>query len=130
MTCSCVPQTEIFGSDPANVQWRIVRGDTGSIRFEFWEDDETTPIDISDWTFTSHAYNSVSGTGYDLDTNVQDNYVDVTVDSEVTSTWGTSNSSVVAELSFDLQVNKLDSTIWTPIIGTICVLGDTPGGSL
>lgn len=130
MTCNCTPQTEIFGSDPANIQWRVVRGDTATIRFEFWENDETTPIDISTWTFSAHAYNPVTLTGYNLTTNVNDNYVDVIATSEVTSNWGTLNSSVVAELSFDLQVEKTDNTVWTPVIGTICVLGDTPGGGL
>ncbi len=42
--------------------------------------------------------------------------------------------SVVAELPFDLQVNiptAGENTIWTPIIGTITVIGDvSPGGSL
>ena len=41
---------------------------------------------------------------------------------------------VVAELPFDLQVTISDAgedTVWTPVIGTICVLGDvSPGGSL
>jgi hypothetical protein len=42
---------------------------------------------------------------------------------------------VVAELPFDLQItiptDGPNDTIWTPVIGTICVLGDiTPGGSL
>jgi len=38
-------------------------------------------------------------------------------------------------LPFDLQITipaaSGEPTVWTPVIGTICVLGDiTPGGSL
>jgi hypothetical protein len=38
-------------------------------------------------------------------------------------------------LPFDLQITipaaTGEDTVWTPVIGTICVLGDiTPGGSL
>jgi hypothetical protein len=42
----------------------------------------------------------------------------------------------VAELSFDLQViipagsGEGEDTTWTPVIGTICVLGDVSGTSL
>jgi len=131
MTCEmCSTNIETFGADPARIQWKIVRGDYSSLRVQFLEDDEVTPIDISSWTFLSTAYNPVSG---DLDTITVTpgvGYVDISVSPTLTSTWGIGYSSVVAELSFDLQVTKPDDVVWTPVIGTICVLGDTTGGSL
>jgi hypothetical protein len=36
----------------------------------------------------------------------------------------------VTELAFDLQVTIDGATVWTPVIGTITVLGDVTGGSL
>jgi hypothetical protein len=59
----------------------------------------------------------------------------ITAECDITQRWGTGYKSIVAELSFDLSVqignNLANPTIWTPVIGTISVLGDvTPGGSL
>lgn len=131
MACEmCSTGIETFGADPARIQWKITRGDYSSLRIQFLEDDEVTPIDISSWTFLSTAYNPVSG---DLDTITVTpgiGYVDLSVSPTLTSTWGIGYSSVVAELTFDLQVTKPDDVVWTPVIGTICVLGDTTGGSL
>ncbi len=131
MTCSnCPPQIEKYGADPANIQWTVVRGDTASIRIEFWEDDETTQLDTDGWLYESSAYNSINGTSYELGVVATDNYVDITALPADTEEWGVGSGSVVGELTFDLQVTKPDFTIWTPVIGTICVLGDTTGGSL
>ena len=51
----------------------------------------------------------------------------------MTENWGTKYRSVVAELSFDLQAIVPDGSTtitWTPVIGTICVLGDvSPSGT-
>jgi len=131
MACEmCSTGIETFGSDPARVQWKITRGDYSSLRFEFLEDDEVTPIDISSWTFLSTAYNPVSGDLDPITVTPGVGYVDLSVSPTLTSTWGIGYSSVVAELTFDLQVTKPDDVVWTPVIGTICVLGDTTGGSL
>ena len=45
----------------------------------------------------------------------------------ITELWGTGYKSVVTELTFDLQVTIDGETIWTPLIGTISVLGDITG---
>jgi hypothetical protein len=45
----------------------------------------------------------------------------------LTANWGTGFKSVVTELTFDLQVTIDAETIWTPLIGTISVLGDITG---
>jgi hypothetical protein len=45
----------------------------------------------------------------------------------ITKYWGTGFKSVVTELTFDLQVTIDGETIWTPLIGTISVIGDITG---
>jgi len=52
----------------------------------------------------------------------------VTAPADVTVEWGLIYGSVVAELLFDVQVDT-GSQIWTPVVGTISVIGDV-GGSL
>lgn len=124
----CVP--EIFGADPANVTWQIVRGDTSSIRVEFLEDDEITKFDTSSWSFSATAYD-VRGDFLDsLDVTVSAGYVDITASSETTEQWGQGFGKTVAELPFDLQVILDDDSVWTPVIGIIKVLGDVTTGSL
>lgn len=131
MTCeSCSTNTDIFGADPARVQWKVIRGDSSSLRIQFLEDDEITPIDIDSWTFLSTAYNSYNGETEDLTVVPENGFIDIVVTPLQSSTWGSSYASVVAELPFDLQVTKPGDIVWTPVIGTICVLGDITGGSL
>lgn len=131
MTCeTCINPIETFGADPANIQWKIIRGDSASLRIEFLEDDEVTPLDISTWSFDATAYYPVDAGLDDLYVSVGNGFVDIFITPLQSSTWGNTYSSVVAELRFDLQVTKPDSTVWTPVIGTICVIGDITGGSL
>jgi len=124
---SCSP--EIFGANPANIKWQVVRGDTSSLRIEFFENDEVTPFDTSDWEFAATTYDFRGDVLDELETDAGNGYVDITASAEITGFWGTGYSSTVAELAFDLQVT-IDDTIWTPVIGTITVLGDVTGGSL
>jgi hypothetical protein len=124
---SCSP--EIFGANPANIKWQVVRGDTSSLRIEFFENDEITPFDISDWDFAATTYDFRGDVLDELETSSGNGYVDITAPADITSLWGSGYSSTVAELAFDLQVT-IDDTIWTPVIGTITVLGDVTGGSL
>ncbi len=130
----CSPTVEKFGATPANIQWTVVRGDSSSFTVSLLENDEVTEFDTEGWTFSATAYDPISDFLDDLPVTVDGSVVTVTAPSSVTTNWGTKYKSVVAELSFDLQAVVPDgsSTItWTPVIGTICVLGDiTPGGSL
>jgi hypothetical protein len=130
----CSPTIEKFGATPANIQWTVVRGDSSSFTVSLLENDEITGFDTEGWTFSATAYDPTSDVLDALTVVVDGHVVTVTAPAEVTANWGTKYKSVVAELSFDLQavVPDGDSTItWTPVIGTICVLGDiTPGGSL
>jgi hypothetical protein len=119
-----------LGSKPATIKWNVVRGDTAELRVEFLENDEVTFIDISDWEFSSSAYDSRGEILDDLEVVVSDGYVDIIASSDVTRNWGEGSSSIVAELVFDLEVTINGEKVWTPLLGTISVLGDVTGGSL
>lgn len=130
----CSPTIEKFGATPANIQWTVVRGDSASFTVSFLENDEITNFDTEGWTYTATAYDPSSDLLDDLPVTVSGGVVTVTAPAETTAFWGLKYKSVVAELSFDLQATIPDGNseiTWTPVIGTICVLGDvTPGGSL
>lgn len=128
MTSSYEPQ--FLGADPANIQWSVVRGDTATLRVEFYETDETTFYDITGWTFEASAYDFKGDVTDELEVEAGNGYVDITAPSDITALWGTGFTKTVAELAFDLQVTIDNDTIWTPVIGTIKVLGDVTGGSL
>jgi hypothetical protein len=136
MTCSsCSPQIQKYGADPASVQWKVVRGDTASLEVEFLEADETTPFDTDGWTYKATSYDATGSVLDDLPVTATTGVATITVDPCITEKWGTAYKTVVAELPFDLQITipavSGEPTVWTPVIGTICVLGDiTPGGSL
>jgi hypothetical protein len=130
----CSPTIEKFGATPANIQWTVVRGDSASFTVSLLENDEVTEFDTEGWTYTATAYDPSADALDALTVTSVGSVVTVTAPAEVTANWGTNYKSVVSELSFDLQATIPDgeSTLtWTPVIGTICVLGDiTPGGSL
>jgi hypothetical protein len=124
----CEP--EVFGADPATITWQVVRGDTAELRIQFFENDEVTPYDTSSWTYESSAYDFKGDVVDELETSAGLGYVDIVASSEITEFWGTGYGSRVAELAFDLQVNIDNDTVWTPVVGTISVLGDVTGGRL
>jgi hypothetical protein len=114
----------IYGANPTNIQWTVVRGDTAKLRIEFLQNDESTPQDTSSWTYAATAYNPKGGALDSLQVTAGNGYVEITALPEVTSTWGTGYTAVVAELTFDLQITIDSETIWTPVIGTIIVTPD------
>lgn len=118
---------EIFGADPIRLKWQVVRGDTATMRVEFFENDEETTYDISGWDFISTTYDITGDVLDELTVTVGDGYVDIKATPDITEYWGTGYSTVVTELMFDLQVTIDDGTVWTPVIGTINVLGDISG---
>ena len=118
---------EVFGADPARIKWQIVRGDTSPLRVEFLQDDETTYFDTSDWTYEATSYDPQSDFLDSLEITPGNGYVDIMAPASVTSLWGTGFKSVVTELTFDLQVTIDLDTVWTPLIGTISVIGDITG---
>jgi hypothetical protein len=121
----CSP--EIFGADPARIKWNIVRGDTSPLRVEFLQDDEITYFDTSDWTYEATSYDPQSDVLDALEVTPGNGYVDIMAPASITEFWGTGFKSVVTELTFDLQVTIDEETIWTPLIGTISVIGDVTG---
>jgi hypothetical protein len=125
---------EVFGADPANIRWNIVRGDTSPLRIEFLEDDEETYFDTSGWTYRATTYDSKTDFLDELEVTPGEGYVDIMAPSSITELWGSGYKSIVAELIFDLQVtidvpniNMDGPTIWTPVIGTVSVIGDVSG---
>ena len=125
---------EVFGADPVSIKWNVVRGDTSPLRIEFLEDDETTYFDTSDWTYKATSYDSKTDFLDELEVTPGAGYVDIMAPSSITELWGSGYKSIVAELMFDLQVtidgpnvNMDGPTIWTPVIGTISVIGDVTG---
>ena len=141
MACSsCSPYLEQYGAEPVNVQWKVVRGSNGSLVIDFLEIDESTPFDTDGWTYKATSYDPQGNVLDDLPVEATAGTVTISVDACITENWGTGYKNVVAELPFDLQVTipgetvsgvTAEDIIWTPVIGTICVLGNvTPGGSL
>lgn len=132
----CAPTIEKYGASPANIQWTVVRGDNATLKIEFLEDDELTYWDTDGWTFLSTAYDTAGDVLDELTVTDETGYVTISIPAETTLNWGSQYKSVVSELPFDLQVtipgdSGEEDTIWTPVVGTICVLGNvTPGGSL
>jgi hypothetical protein len=126
MTSSCGP--EIFGANPAIIKWQVVRGDTSPLRVEFYENDEVTNFSTIGWEYASFVYDAKGDALIELDTLAGDGYVDIIAYPVITELWGTGHAPVVAELAFDLQVTIDGETVWTPVIGTIVVLGDITGG--
>jgi hypothetical protein len=120
---------DIFGADPANIKWRVVRGDTATLRVEFLENDETTYFDTTGWGFAATAYDFRGDVLDELEVTASAGYIDIRAAPEITEFWGTGFTSTVAELAFDVQVT-IDDMIWTPVVGTITVLGDVTPGSL
>lgn len=133
MTCiDCPPTIEEFGASPKNIQWTVVRGDTAQIKIEFLNSDEVTHFNTTGWTFLATAYNPLSDSTNTLTASMSSNILTITATPAQTATWGTGVGSVVAQLNFDVQATIPGSTayVWTPVVGTISVLGDITGGAL
>jgi len=129
-----VDPTTKFGANPATIQWNVVRGDTATLNVDFLYDDEITKWNTSAWTFKATAYDSSGDVLDELLITATTGSVVLTAPASMTLNWGTAYKTVVAELPFDLQAQISvdgEDTVWTPVVGTIRVLGDiTPGGSL
>lgn len=124
MTDACCPD-DFIGADPAIVKWRAVRGDTASIMVQFLQSDETTSYDTTGWTYVATAYEERSDQAYNLNIQVNSGYIKIVAPATMTAQWAVGLKS--GELSFDVQVTTPDETVWTPIIGTISVIGDVTG---
>jgi hypothetical protein len=135
MSCiDCSPETQVLGANPANIHWNVVRGDTAKIRITFFESNEVDEFNTDGWTYLATAYNPATTSYDELSVIEGDGYVDIIASPDLTSSWGTVPSGVVAELAFDLEITipavapETENTIWTPVIGTISVMGDITRG--
>ena len=130
----CVSTIQKYGANPASIQWKIVRGDTAVLNVDFLQNDEIAGFNCTGWTYNATAYDPNGDVLDELVVASSGHSVTITAPASLTLNWGSKYKSVVAELPFDLQVNiptAGENTIWTPIIGTITVVGDvSPGGSL
>lgn len=124
----CIP--EIIGADPYNIVWNVVRGDTATLKIEFYETNEIDLYDTTGWTYISTAYEAKTDTSYTLTTTASPGYVTITAPKTMTDDWGVGSKYRIAELELDLQVTFSDSTVWTPVRGTISVISDITGGAL
>lgn len=125
---TCCPE-DYFGSNPAIIKWNIVRGDTAKLRVQFLENDEVTAVSTSGWEYAASAYSVKWDVLDELEIEVGSGYIDIVAPSDITAEWGSGSASIVAELAFDLEIT-INDTVWTPIVGTISVIGDVTGGSL
>lgn len=121
---------DVVGSQPVNVKWNIVRGDTANLRIDFLEEDETTAYDISGWSIVASAYDPKTTFIDELDVTVNDGWIVVTAPAEITENWGTGIRARVNELSFDVEIILDDGNVWTAVRGFISVIGDVTGGTL
>jgi hypothetical protein len=127
-TSACCPD-EYFGSNPITIKWNIVRGDTAKLRVQFFDNDEVTVFNTTGWEYASSAYDARGDFLDELEVIEGNGYIDIVASSEITANWGTGVGSVIAELAFDLEI-IIDDMVWTPVLGTISVIGDVTGGSL
>jgi hypothetical protein len=127
----CTSTINKYGIAPISIQWKLVRGDTSTITVDFLELDEVTGFDTDGWKYSATTYDASGDTLDDLPVTVNGSSVTILAPASVSAYWGTGYKSVVAELPFDLQITMSNDSVWTPIVGTICVIGDiTPGCSL
>lgn len=119
-----------IGADPAYVKWKVVRGDTSTLRVEFYQRNEENPYDTTNWTYASTVYDRKGNTLTSLDISSSDGYVDITAPAETTATWGSGIDDLVEQLDFDVQVTLDGGTVWTPVIGIISVIGDITGSDV
>lgn len=121
---------DVLGVQPINVKWNVVRGDTASLRIDFFDQDEETRVDISSWRFESTAFNPQNNSFNELDVTVNNGWIVVTAEEDLTGSWGNGIRARVNELSFDVEVTLEDNTVWTAVRGAISVIGDVTGGTL
>jgi hypothetical protein len=94
---------------------------------DFLQQDEVTYFDTTGWDVAATAYDFRADSLDELEVSLGDGFVEIVAPSEITELWGDGFRSVVAELAFDIQVTLPDDVVWTPVVGTIRVLGDVTG---
>ena len=73
-----IHNTLAFGADPVTMQWSVVRGDTGTLRVEFYESNEVDFYDTTGWIFRATAYDQSGNVLDALDCEPGEGFVDIT----------------------------------------------------
>jgi hypothetical protein len=130
----CTPNLiNTLGNKPEQVQWTVTRGDTSFLKIDFLDLDETTHWNTDGWEYSATSYDPQGDVLDSLTVTPYEGYLIISVPASVTGYWGTKYSNVVADLAFDVQVKipvEDEFIIWTPVIGTIRVLGNVTPGAL
>ena len=113
-------QTIGLGSEPPQIEWTLVRGDTAAFRVHV-TDNSKTPLDLDGWTFAMDFYRPST------DTIVLSTTPSITNDDilgSFTVALGASQSELLqTEDQFDIQISN-DETVWTVGKGSVIVIED------
>jgi hypothetical protein len=109
-----------LGSEPPQLLWTVVRGDTSSFRV-YVTDDNKEPLDISSWILAADFYRPSTST------TIVQTVPEVTEDDVLgsfTVSLGASQSEVLqTDDIFDIQISN-DQTVWTVGMGKVLVIED------
>jgi hypothetical protein len=109
-----------LGSEPPQLLWTVVRGDTSSFRV-YVTDDNKEPLDINSWILAADFYRPSTST------TIVQTVPEVTEDDVLgsfTVSLGASQSEVLqTDDIFDIQISN-DETVWTVGMGKVLVIED------
>lgn len=109
-----------LGSEPPQLLWTVVRGDTASFRV-YVTDDNKEPMDLESWILAADFYRPSTST------TVVQTTPQITEDDSLgsfTVSLGASQSEVLQSGDiFDIQISN-DETVWTVGMGTMSIIED------
>lgn len=107
-----------IGSQPPQIEWTIVRGDTASFRV-YVTDDSRVPLDISEWTINADFKQSDSVVVSTVPAAGEDDE-----DGEFTVSLTSAQTEILETGDvFDIQLSD-DSRVWTVAQGRMVVIED------
>ena len=113
-------RTVNLGSEPPEIVWTVVKGDTASFRVYVY-DDEKNPIDVSEWNLAVDFYRP------ETEETIVSITPEVTEEDELgsfTVFLGASQSDQLeTDDQFDIQISN-DTVVWTVGMGTMVMIGD------
>ena len=111
------------GSQPPQVTWTIVRGDTASFRV-YVTDDARQPINVQDWTIDM----DITRLGSIVTSLIPEATIDDDDGEFTVSLTSAQTESLETEDLFDIQLT--DATrVWTVVQGSMIVIEDVTGPS-
>lgn len=109
-----------LGSEPPQLLWTVVRGDTASFRV-YVTDDNKEPMNLESWILAADFYRPSTST------TVVQTVPQITEDDSLgsfTVSLGASQSEVLQSGDiFDIQISN-DETVWTVGMGTMSIIED------